>query len=357
MRERVEKALKVLIWTVVIVLGFLAWTNLEYEMDDRYYGMVIVRNELLYKSLFEKHVGKIEIVESKSEIAHKYVHFRLVEYPKTVYSCTIDDKDIRYFIAVPRFRKRRIISYHEKINDIKVNQLYYSEFENLLDEYFGEQEVMYHFSVGLGSSFNDEDPGIIEMDRDQVEQICTSDSTNYRLSIAVRAVFPNTSTIDLDEVSRDLYLYLRDTYEEMGATVTVYLAKTEDIAFFEDQDIYEYISYSDKRFIESDACLSSKLSVQFSNGCDAEGEEKAKEDSEGIINQLVEKYEEFYCYDFEIKDYACSVKGNKAVCSYTIERVKNGLNYEGVLEYENCSSIRAHIQGHKEEFKNQMHLK
>lgn len=75
------------------------------------------------------------------------------------------------------------------------------------------------------------------------------------------------------------------------------------------------------------------------------------------MKQLKRKYEEFYGYRFNIVDYSCTEENKKAVCSYTIERVKNGMTYEEMLEYEDCSSIKEHIEVNKDSFKEQMKIK
>lgn len=365
MKERAKiikidnKLLKVLQWTGAFLLLVFVFLHLDYHMDDdKNHGMYVIRNESLYRNLFEKHVGEIEFLESKLESTYKNVYFRVKEYPKSIYSYTLDDKDVRYSLVSSDYRNQLVQRYYRTINRIKMNELYYDEIEILLEDYFKGQQTVFHFSCGLNHlDYNHKEKGILDIDRKMIEEMCMSESNGVYFSVSVSAVFPSDSSIDLNEMSRDLYLYLRDEYEELHVDVTVHLAKTDDIQFFEDQNMFEYYSRSDKRLSDQDACVNTKMDVQFDRNSYPACSNASTMTSEEIMKELVKKYEEFYRYHFDMMDYSCSSNNGKTSCSYTVERVKNGLIYEGILEYEDCDSIKDHIKLNQRAFKKQMKIK
>ncbi|MBQ7888986.1 MAG: hypothetical protein IJ356_04425 [Erysipelotrichaceae bacterium] len=330
-----ETLMKVMKWIGTILLLLLICFLLGYLMDYQKERIT----ESLLRNHIEKYVGEIEFLESKSELTSKGSYFRVKGYPHSIYS--YNDTDVAF--------------YNEKVNSIQINQLYYEEIKEVLENYFKDQEVVFHFTCGLSYLDSSQQiQEILDIDKSLVEKLCVSNSKEANFNILITAVFPSKSCIDLDETSKNLYLFLRDEYAEMNAEVSVYLANANDIGFFEDQKLYEYFSYADKRLTSQDACVRGKMDCLFWNDtCNA----VSIKQPEGIMKQLKRKYEEFYGYRFNIVDYSCTKDNKKAVCEYTIERVKNGLTYEGMLEYEDCSSIKEHIETNKDLFKEQMKIK
>ena len=161
--------------------------------------------------------------------------------------------------------------------------------------------------------------------------------------------------MNTEQIARDIFLLLNDHFDSLDCIPHVLTAKAEDIYYFEDQSIVEYYSYGDQRLSQQNGYVEGKIWSEFDNPDDCFA--VSKDNTEGIMKLLLNKYEEYYQRVFEIKDYTCSVIDDEAICSYTIERVKNGLTYEGILEYKDCDSIRNHIRDHEDEFKDQMNLK
>lgn len=319
-------------WIGAVLLVFLGSLFFTYQFGDNIAGALFKRN-------VEKYVGEIECFDSKSDLSSKGTYFRVKGYPRSLYS----------------YSDSNVFSYQDEVNAVKINELYYEEIEELLEGYFKNQEVVFHFNSGVSyldliRRYQD----VIDVDKDLVEQMCTSNSKEANFYISVTAVFSSKSCVDLDETSQDLYLLLRDEYAELGARVTVYLASAIDLSFFEDQPLWEYFSYADKRLTAQNACVDGKMDFLFYNAsCNA----ISKRQPEGIMKQLTKKYEEYYGYRFNVVDYSCAEENDKAVCTYTIERVKNGLTYEGMLEYEDCGSIKDHILANKEIFAERMKMK
>lgn len=319
-------------WIGAVLLGFLGGLFFIYQFGDNI-------ADALFRTHMEKYVGEVECLESKSNLSSKGTYFRVKGYPRSLYSYS--DLDV--------------FSYQEKVNEVKINGLYYEEIDGLLESYFKDQEVVFHFKSGISYlDLSRRVQGVIDVDKGLIEQMCTSDSKEAAFYVSVTAVFPSESCVDLDETSRDLYLLLRDEYAELDARVTVYLADAKDISFFEDQALWEYFSYGDKRLNAQDACVDGKMdSLFWGMSCNA----ISKKQPEGIMKQLTKKYEEFYSYRFDMIDYSCSTNNGKTSCSYMVERVKNGLLYEGILEYEDCDSIKDHIKANQRAFKKQMEIK
>ena len=327
-----NKSVALMKWGSVILIVLLSSIFFSYQMGESI-------TEFLFRNNVEKYLGEIEFLESKSDLSSKGSYFRVKRYPHTIYSYTHADA----------------VLYHDTVNSIRINELYYEEMKEILERYFDDQEVVFHFNCNL--SYSDEsqrNQSILDISKTHVEQICMSDPKEAMFSISVTAVFPSEACIDLEEASRDLFILLNDEYEEMNPKVSVHVASANDIYFFEDQRLYEYFSYADKRLTSQNACSHGKLYWLFWNDtCNT----VSKKQPEGIMKQLVKKYEEFYGYRFNVVDYLCTEQNDKAVCSYVIERVKNELTYEGVLEYEDCGSIKNHIETNQEMFKEQMKMK
>ena len=138
MKERIKtvkkdnKLLAALKWTGIFFLLILGLFYIEFLVSGKDESIT----EHLFRNNIEKYVGEIEFLKSKSELSSKGAYFRVEGYPHSIYHYSSND----------------IFAYHDKVNSIKINELYYKEIKEVLESYFRSQEAVFHFTCNISYS-------------------------------------------------------------------------------------------------------------------------------------------------------------------------------------------------------------
>ncbi len=146
--KKANKFLLFLKWIGIILMILLVMISLNYE------------NIVIYR--LKKQIGEIEIIESKSEIAGKNLYLQIENYPRVFFSYPL-----QYSTGY---------SNHQLMQSIHVCKLFYDEIETLLEDYFGDQEVVFQFGCGISSFQRNEEIDLLDANKEMIEQLCNIDA-------------------------------------------------------------------------------------------------------------------------------------------------------------------------------------
>ena len=247
---------KMLIFVFCVLFFVYALFCIEYMMcNDLNFTHTPILNEELYEHMFADYLEGLNVSEvSYQNGSRKEMMLQIEGYPMLTNNYSLSARNIRYAIASGNSRKFLVSSFYREVESINLGKYFYADVEKLLNEYFDDEEAIVQFTMGTNQYGDKNEPSLVNIQYVNQFRKNTNGKTLY---FRVGVMLGLDSVHSTEQVAKDLTHMFMDYFASYENNIIVMVGKTEDIHFYENQNLHLIFSSIEDNLTEKSGYTSS----------------------------------------------------------------------------------------------------